>query len=126
MKRRWTALLSSLNLGWDGRTRAEEVPLPALVMIPPGTRVDRSPPAGWTHLIVKSAPRLKSGDLSSPPSTAGHLATPFKTVVLAEVRLVEVKGTKAYALRRVGIGLCTSVQGADVVVTPSNLGPAQT
>ncbi len=124
MRLRWAVLLLSSSLGWDGRTRAEEIPLPALVMIPPGTRVDRSPPAGWTHLIVKSTPRLSSGELSSLPSTATDLAVLFKTVVLAEVRLEAVKGTKAYALRRVGIGICTTAQGTDVVVTPSKLGPA--
>src|SRR5262245_8847409 len=38
--------------------------------IAPGTVVERSAPAGWSHLIIKSLPRVK-------PSEVSQVQTPF-------------------------------------------------
>ena len=48
---------------------------PKMVHIPPGTHVGRTPPKGWSHLVVKSLPRLASGDLGTLPSSAARTAT---------------------------------------------------
>ena len=36
---------------------------PTVVHIPPGMMVGKTPPEGWSHLVIKSLPRLGSGDL---------------------------------------------------------------
>src|SRR4051794_35170883 len=86
--------------------------------IPPGTHVGRTPPKGWSHLVVKSLPRLASGDLSTLPSSAARTATLFRTVILVDVgRLPHDPGS--IGLRRIGVGLSVpDRRGRDVVVEP--------
>src|SRR5689334_6170055 len=38
--------------------------------IPPGTVVGDSPPDGWTHLVIKSLPRVRPGEESRIPRIA--------------------------------------------------------
>jgi hypothetical protein len=97
---------------------AEPARRPTLVLITPGTRVPgpRPLPAGWTHLVIKSMPRLASGELDSLPSVAQSTATLFRATLLAEVRPVSGAGPP-YELRRIGIGLCTPIKGVDTIVT---------
>jgi hypothetical protein len=95
--------------------------LPELVLVAPGTQVDRTPPPGWTHLVIKSIPRLASGDLDSLPGTAGTTATLFRTVVLTDVRPVGAGAERRFVLRRIGLGLCVPVHGRDTVVMTRSL-----
>lgn len=99
-------------------TAAEQVasPLPELVLIAPGTQVVDGPPQGWTDLIIKSVPKLESGDLDTLPSFAGSTATLFRMTVLADVR--KTGGDRPrYRLARIGVGLCTPTKGNDTIVT---------
>lgn len=92
--------------------------LPKLVLINPGTKVGTEPPRGWTHLVIKSLPTLESGDLGSLPAIAKSTATMFRTVLLGDAR----KGADGkFELRRIGLGICTPVRGADTVVSASSL-----
>lgn len=92
--------------------------LPKLVLINPGTKVGTDAPHDWSHLVIKSLPALESGDLASLPSMAKSTATMFRTVLTADVR----KGAQErFELRRIGLGICTPVRGADVVVSSSSL-----
>jgi hypothetical protein len=100
----------------DARTR-----LPDLVLLAPGTRVDAGPPPGWTHLIIKSVPRLASGDLDTLPGMASATAALFRTVVLAEVRPAGEGPDRRFVLRRVGLGMCLPVRGHDTVVMRDSL-----
>ena len=77
----------------------------ALVSITPGTLVGNRPPATWSHLVIKSVPRLKSGDLGTLPASAFRTATEIRTVILADVGRSADDSSK-FVLRRVGIGLC--------------------
>ena len=43
---------------------------PTVVHIKPGTFVGRKPPRQWSHLVIKSLPRLSSGDLKTLPGSA--------------------------------------------------------
>jgi hypothetical protein len=92
--------------------------LPAVVRIAPGTLVGAMPPTTWSHLVLKSLPRLASGDLDTLPSTAARTATLFRTVILADVASSPHRpGT--YVLRRIGIGLSApDRRGRDVVIAP--------
>jgi hypothetical protein len=92
-----------------------------LVLIAPGTQVDKAPPPGWSHLIIKSIPRLASGDLDTLPGTASETATLFRTVILADVRPVGGRDGGRFVLRRIGLGLCVPVRGRDTVVTTRSL-----
>jgi hypothetical protein len=104
-----------------GATREGAAPLSELVLIKPGTQVDRSIPAGWTHLVVKSVPRLASGDLDTLPGMASSTATLFRTAILAEVKPIGEGSQRHYVLRRIGLGLCTPVQGHDTVVSSGSV-----
>ena len=92
--------------------------LPDLVILEPGTIVDEGPPPGWTDLVVKSVPRLASGELGRLPASAGPIATLFRTAVVAEVR-GDQRGE--IFLNRIGVGICIPHNGHDTVVTSSSL-----
>lgn len=94
---------------------------PKLVSLAPGLRVGADAPVGWSDLVVKSLPRLASGDLASLPGVAKATAAMFRTVVLADVgQTADPK--QGYVLRRVGVGMALPVRGRDMVVTSAALG----
>jgi len=118
----WLLAASLLPIGADsrktpppvaqgqGRARAEASCLPMLVGIEPGTYIGSGPPEGWTHLVLKSVPRLASGALGSLPRSSAATANLVRTAILAEVR--------GGRLRRVAIGLCVPDGTCDRVVDP--------
>ncbi len=90
----------------------------ALVAIAPGTIVGNQPPRTWTHLVIKSVPRLASGDLARLPKSAFRTATLIRTVILADVRPLSDEPSR-FVLRRVGVGLCIpDPSRGDVTVDP--------
>ena len=95
--------------------------LTELHLLKPGTQVDTAPPPGWTHLILKSVPRLASGDLDTLPGTASSTATLFRTVILADVRPVGAGADRHFVLRRIGLAMCVPVKGHDTVVMRDSL-----
>jgi hypothetical protein len=88
--------------------------------IPPGTVIGRSAPPGWSHLVIKSLPRVHPEHRSKVPGlTPGltiRMASWMFTGFLADVTRDE--GTPRHRLRAVALGLGTSVNGRDVVITP--------
>ena len=121
-------LLAGACAGWLAAGAGDAVPgapaaaaLPELAHIAPGTRVPDRPPPGWSHLVVKSVPRLASGDLGSLPDSARATATLFRTAILADV--APPGRSRGAALLRVGVGNCLPVRGHDTVVTPASLPP---
>lgn len=93
---------------------------PVVERIPAGTVVGRTAPRGWSHLVVKSLPRLASGELGSLPASAGRTAGLFRTVILADVA-PPPQGDGAWALRRIGIGLAApDAHGRDVIVSQAH------
>jgi hypothetical protein len=102
--------------GRDPRTRLTD-----LVLLAPGTQVDEAPPRGWTHLILKSIPRLASGDLDTLPGMASSTASLFRTAILAEVRPMGAGPDRRFVLRRIGLGMCLPVRGHDTVVMRDSL-----
>lgn len=90
--------------------------------IPPGTVIDRTPPDGWSHLVIKSHPRVRPGDEQNVPATARSMTVRMTrwmfTAFVADVR-PETRGQETrHHLRAVALGLGTSVGGRDVVITP--------
>lgn len=88
----------------------------------PGTVVGTGPPEGWSHLVIKSLPRVRPGTESQVPALARSqtvrmtrwMFTAFAADVRPETRGAETR----HHLRAIGLGLGTSVGGRDVVVTP--------
>src|ERR1700722_11691015 len=70
-----TAVLVAQGVGWSE---------PRLVLLAAGTRIGDTPPEGWTHSVLRSMPRLKSGDLDTLPTAATKTATMFRTAILAD------------------------------------------
>lgn len=96
--------------------------VPELVTIEPGTIVGDGPPAGWSHLVIKSIMHLESGDVASLPDFARETATLFRTVVLADVRPVPSSGGQStYFLHRIGAGLALADREGDTIVDSASL-----
>jgi hypothetical protein len=93
-----------------------------LVHLPPGMLIGDKPPEEWSHLVLKSLPRLASGDKDSLPSDAAKTAAYFRTVILANVKPVDVD-EKEFELTKIGIGICVPQKGVidDLVVTAGHL-----
>ncbi len=90
--------------------------------LPPGTVVGTSGPEGWSHLVIKSLPRVRSGEESKIPRLARSQTVRMTrwmfTVFAADVQ-PETRGSETrYHLRAIALGLGTSVGGRDVVITP--------
>jgi hypothetical protein len=92
------------------------MPLPELVHLEPGSDVGQGPPNGWEFRIVRSIPRLASGDLGELPASAAATATRFRTVIAADVVGSEEAG---YRLARIGVGNAVPVGPRELVVTSS-------
>lgn len=97
--------------------------------IAPGTAAGNGPPAGWSHLIIKSLPRVKPGEvpkipknpLASREETVRRVSWMF-TVFAADV-VEERQGThKRFKLRAIGLGLGANVNGKDTVLTVESAG----
>ncbi|WP_169975801.1 hypothetical protein [Tautonia rosea] len=122
----WLSILS-LSMACGNGDAANRVPgeplvLPFLVHLEPGAEVGLGPPEGWTHRVVRSVPRMVSGDLAQLPDSASATATRFRTVITAEV---EPPGPRKQSARlvRVGVGNAVPVGDQELVVT--RLGPRE-
>jgi hypothetical protein len=91
-------------------------------LLSPGTVVGSSAPAGWSHLVIKSLPRVR-------PDQVPVLRKQFNALTTAEgVRLSAWMFTafaadvrpddRGHHLRAVGLGLGTNADGRDTIITP--------
>jgi hypothetical protein len=78
---------------------------PRLVTLKPGLRISKKPPVGWTHLVIKSIPRLATGDIGTLPAGSKKTATLFRSVLLANVKPVDIN-EKDFELTQIGVGIC--------------------
>ena len=95
---------------------------PRLEILSAATRVGDTPPEGWTHLVMKSVPRLASGEWDDLPTLAQKTATRFRTVILADVEGLGLD--QQFILTRVGIGICIPNRDGkkeDIVVSSDRL-----
>lgn len=88
-------------------------------LIPPGTVIDRTAPAPYTHLIVKSYPRLGAGDLHAVNEMTKQLASFLHTSLVARTGTYTVGGETRYRLEEVATGFGTNIRGrGDTVISP--------
>ncbi|HEX4606740.1 MAG TPA: hypothetical protein VH092_00910, partial [Urbifossiella sp.] len=82
--------------------------------IAPGTVVGTTPPAGWSHLVIKSLPRVRedqrAGLLKLTVEKAGWMFTAF----LADVGR-DPDGS--FALKKIGLGLGAKGKRGDTIAT---------
>ena len=96
---------------------------PKLAPLKPGLRIAKKPPEGWSHLVFKSIPRLATGELGSLPAGSRKTATLFRSVVLANVKPVDIN-EKDFELTQVGVGICIpdpQDEDQDIVVSADTL-----
>lgn len=120
-------------IGWPGRgeasgpgvaTLAAQVvgSQPQLTRLSAAMRIGEKTPEGWTHLIIKSIPKLQSGDLETLPEMARTTASKFRTVMVADVQPLGLD--RQFILTRVGLGICVPPGDGtadDVVVSSDRL-----
>jgi hypothetical protein len=102
------------------------VPAPAPVdvrvgpveLLPPGTIISDSAPYGWTHLILKSRPVIASGDVERLGPVETRYATFLFMTTVARVAPHKSRFRTTYVLDAVALGLGTTVDGADMVLSP--------
>jgi hypothetical protein len=82
--------------------------------IEPGTVVAKTPPKGWSHLVIKSLPRVRADQKAGLPEITIDKAGWMFTAFLADVAR-EPDGT--FALKRIGLGLGAKGMDRDMVAT---------
>lgn len=91
--------------------------LPSGLVIP-----DSGPPKGWSHLIIKSKPRVDDADRSKVSRFQVHMAELIFTVNVADVVAdMTEDGQKDYALTRLGLGLGANLQDKDTTLVPEDM-----
>jgi hypothetical protein len=131
-RRRWFLLAGPLLLGlWavGGTTERACPQAPAagngydvtrrrLELIAPGTVLDRDAPKGWSHLIIKSHPRVAAGDVDQVSDHTVRLSSFLFTAIVARVQPDRGTGRPPYHLSGLAVGLGTKVNGKDIILSP--------
>jgi hypothetical protein len=86
--------------------------------IPPGTVIDRSAPVGWSHLVVKSLPRVRPEHREKVNALTARMTSWMFAAFIADVQPEKRDGATRYRLRAVALGLGTSINGRDTIITP--------
>lgn len=89
-----------------------------LTQIPPGTIIDKDAPKGWTHLIIKSQPRIGAGDTDKINDQIRQFASFLFTSIVARVQGEQAGGQVRFRLTDIGVGMGTNVGGKDIIITP--------
>lgn len=89
-----------------------------LVLVPPGTVIGKDAPTGWSHLILKSFPRIAPQHKTLVSESTYRLSSLVFTAILAKVEKMPGANPPRYALGDIGLGLGTNVRGHDLVLSP--------
>jgi hypothetical protein len=93
---------------------------PRLELIRPGTVIEERAPVGWTHLILKSQPRLPDSERRKVGDTTAALATMVFMATTASVQAEDTDRGRQYRLARIGVGVGMNVGGRDMIVSPDS------
>ena len=88
--------------------------------LPAGTVVGSSAPEGWSHLIIKSLPRVHARDRDKLLDYAADKASWMFTAFVADVVPESIGPHSRYKLRAVALGLGASVNGRDIILKPDS------
>lgn len=85
-------------------------------LLEPGTIIADTPPEGWSHLVVKSRPRIADEELGRVAGVTARLASFIVTGFVANVE--KTPGQDRYRINGVAFGLGTRVGDKDIVLSP--------
>ena len=86
--------------------------------IPPGTVIEDRPPEEWTHLVVKSCPRVADESIDKVSESTARLAGLLFTAIVADVKEEpQARQASRFSLSKVAAGVGTEVDGQDVVLS---------
>ncbi len=88
-----------------------------LARIAPGTRIDDRAPAGWSQLVIKSQPKITSGDVAKVPDMTVRFVNMFFTAILLKVERQPNADPPQYRLATAAIGIGTRVRDKDIIVS---------
>jgi len=89
-----------------------------VALIPPGTVIGDRAPKGWTHLIIKSHPRLGAESRAKVSVSTARLAGLLFTAILADVQPTgQPQSDVRFMLSSVAVGVGTKVTGQDMILT---------
>lgn len=91
-----------------------------LDLIPVGTVIGKSPPSGWSHLVLITIPTLVAEDERDAPPIATHYARMLKFTVLANVVRSQESGPGPFRLERVARGFAITIKGQETIVNSQN------
>lgn len=97
---------------------AYDVTVKRLDLIKPGTVIDKEPPKGWSHLIIKSHPRIGAGDVKSVSKSTMQLSSLLYTAIVANVEAEKAGNQTRFRLTGAAVGLGTKVKDQDMIVSP--------
>jgi hypothetical protein len=122
-RRLFTVGLCFVAFGWQRLCLAQwDIAARKIELLSPGTIVGDRLPEPWTHLIVKSQPRVTAGDVNRVSNTQLRLAGMYFMATLAQVERVDRGGRTSYRLARLASGIGTNVSGRDMIVSPETTG----
>src|SRR5262249_2603636 len=98
---------------------APPVAAPRFELIQPGTVIGKDPPKGWSHLIIKSHPRIRPEDLRQVSPLTAELAGFLFTAFVANVDEERAGGEVRYRLGAIAFGVGTSINGRDTIISPA-------
>jgi hypothetical protein len=106
----------------EGQVAKLELTPRPIDMLPPGTVVADSAPAGWSDLIIKSSSRIEASQQSKVSQHEINFAKMFTTVLVADVtrRAGAAGAGDSHVLSRVAVGCLTSIRNKDTIVSPSS------
>lgn len=115
-------LVSVQALYGESRVAKLELRPRPIDILPPGTVIDESAPAGWSELIIKSSSSIERSQQSKVSQHEINFARMFTTVIVADVTRPVGNAQEAgpHVLSRVAAGCLTSIRNKDTIVSPSS------
>jgi hypothetical protein len=117
-------LLTGCALSWPGISSAAaaaaeiDVTPRRVALIPPGTVIPDRAPKDWTHLIIKSHPRIGPESIGQVSASTARLAGLLFTAVLADVQAGRgAEGGVQFVLSNIAVGVGTRVNGRDLILS---------
>jgi len=87
-------------------------------LIPPGTVIGDRAPKGWTHLVIKSYPRVGAESRGKVSASTARLTGLLFTAILADVQPTgQPQSDVRFTLSSVAVGVGVKVNGQDMILT---------
>ena len=83
----------------------------------PGTLVEKGPPPGWSHLVIKSLPRIREDQKKGLAALTIDKASWMFTAFLANVKKETSGAQSRYCFDKAALGLGAKAKGRDTILT---------